>query len=920
MAPLSWNEIRTRALAFSREWAGESREHAEAKSFWDAFFQVFGLNRRRIASFEEPVKLLGKRRGNIDLFWKGHLLVEHKSLGKDLDAAYTQATDYFEGVKEEDLPRYVLVTDFDRIRLYDLDSASQTEFHLKEFSRHIKEFGFIAGYQPQVIKEQDPVNIKAAELMGALHDQLKAIGYTGHDLEVYLVRLLFCMFAEGTTIFEPGQFREYIEQRTHEDGSDLAGHLAELFEVLNTPVEKRLKTLDEHLAAFPYVNGRLFKERLSHAGFDSRTRSLLLRATAVDWSKISPAIFGSMFQSVMDPKARRNLGAHYTSETNILKVIDSLFLNDLKAEFLKAKGNRKRLEAFHHKLSNLKFFDPACGCGNFLIIAYREIRLLELEVLLTLYGDGAQAQDIGHIIRCEVDQFFGIEKEEFPAQIAQVALWLMDHQMNLKVSEAFGQYYIRLPLSKSATIVHDNALQVSWKTILPPMDCSYLMGNPPFVGAMVMDDEQREDIDLVFGSIKGAGVLDYVAAWYLKAAQYTQGVAIRCAFVSTNSITQGEQVGILWRELFKEGLIINFAHRTFRWSNEARGKAAVHCVIIGFSRDANAAKTLFDYHDIGGEPHALVVSNINPYLVDGPDVLLENRSVPLCKVPAMRFGSMPRDGGNLILSPDEKKELLHAEPKAAPLVRRYTGAEEFLNGGERYCLWLVDASPELLKSLPKVRARCEAVRDFRLKSKAATTRKFAQTPSLFCQIAQPETDYLLVPRVSSERRNFVPIAFEKKNLIANDQVFTVSGATLYHFGVMNSSMHMAWVRSVCGRLKSDYRYSKDIVYNNFPWPETLSEKQRKAIEDGAKVILDVRATFSGTTLAELYDPLSMPSALVKAHQALDRVVDKAYVSDGGRASWSSDAERVAFLFNRYQAITAPLLPVVKSKSGVKAKK
>ena len=920
MAPLSWNEIRTRALAFSREWAGESREHAEAKSFWDAFFQVFGLNRRRIASFEEPVKLLGKRRGNIDLFWKGHLLVEHKSLGKDLDAAYTQATDYFEGVKEEDLPRYVLVTDFDRIRLYDLDSASQTEFHLKEFSRHIKEFGFIAGYQPQVIKEQDPVNIKAAELMGALHDQLKAIGYTGHDLEVYLVRLLFCMFAEGTTIFEPGQFREYIEQRTHEDGSDLAGHLAELFEVLNTPVEKRLKTLDEHLAAFPYVNGRLFKERLSHAGFDSRTRSLLLRATAVDWSKISPAIFGSMFQSVMDPKARRNLGAHYTSETNILKVIDSLFLNDLKAEFLKAKGNRKRLEAFHHKLSNLKFFDPACGCGNFLIIAYREIRLLELEVLLTLYGDGAQAQDIGHIIRCEVDQFFGIEKEEFPAQIAQVALWLMDHQMNLKVSEAFGQYYIRLPLSKSATIVHDNALQVSWKTILPPMDCSYLMGNPPFVGAMVMDDEQREDIDLVFGSIKGAGVLDYVAAWYLKAAQYTQGVAIRCAFVSTNSITQGEQVGILWRELFKEGLIINFAHRTFRWSNEARGKAAVHCVIIGFSRDANAAKTLFDYHDIGGEPHALVVSNINPYLVDGPDVLLENRSVPLCKVPAMRFGSMPRDGGNLILSLDEKKELLHAEPKAAPLVRRYTGAEEFLNGGERYCLWLVDASPELLKSLPKVRARCEAVRDFRLKSKAATTRKFAQTPSLFCQIAQPETDYLLVPRVSSERRNFVPIAFEKKNLIANDQVFTVSGATLYHFGVMNSSMHMAWVRSVCGRLKSDYRYSKDIVYNNFPWPETLSEKQRKAIEDGAKVILDVRATFSGTTLAELYDPLSMPSALVKAHQALDRVVDKAYVSDGGRASWSSDAERVAFLFNRYQAITAPLLPVVKSKSGVKAKK
>lgn len=912
MPPLSWNEIKARAVAFSREWSQEGREHAEAKTFWDEFFTIFGVTRRRVASFEAPVKLLGSKRGSIDLFWKGKLLIEHKSQGKDLDAAYTQATNYFEGIKEEDLPRFVIVSDFQRIRLYDLEGNGHTEFQLKELPKHVKRFGFIAGYQTEQVQEQDPVNLRAAEQMGKLHDRLKAIGYEGHDLEVYLVRLLFCLFAEDTSIFEPTQFRDLIEQRTHKDGSDLADRLATLFEVLNTPPEKRLKNLDEQLAAFPYVNGKLFEERLSHAQFDSEMRTLLLQATGVDWSKISPAIFGAMFQSVMDKKARRNLGAHYTSESNILKVINPLFMDDLRAEFARAKGNRKRVEAFHEKLSKLTFFDPACGCGNFLVIAYRELRLLELEVLQVLFGDGAQTYDIGQIVRCEVDQFYGIEVEEFPAQIAQVALWLMDHQINLKVSEAFGQYFIRLPLRKSAKIIHENALRLDWASVLNGYQCDFLMGNPPFVGAMVMSDDQRRDINHVFGSTKGAGVLDYVAAWYKRAAEFTKGSPTRCAFVSTNSITQGEQVGILWRILLDEGIHIDFAHRTFRWSSEAKGKAAVHCVIIGFSRLGSAPRILFDYDDVKGEPHKLEVTNINPYLVDAQNVLLTNRSKPICPVPPMRYGNMPRDGGHLLLTLEDKIEIETKEPEAKPFIRLFLGAQEFLNAEQRFCLWLQNIPPDLLRRLPLVRARVEAVQKFRLASKAPSTRKFAATPALFCQISQPSGRYILVPRHASENRAFIPLGFFGQENIVADSNLCIPEGTTYQFGVLHSTMHMAWVRAVCGRLESRYRYSKDIVYNNFPWPESPSEKNKIDVIRAADAILKIREKLSSYSLADLYDPISMPPELQRAHQALDRAVDLAYQADGGKAKWSSDAERVAFLFERYQMITSPLIPVSKT--------
>ena len=897
--PLSWNEIKTRALAFSKEWQEETSEDAEAKSFWDGFFNIFGISRKRTASFEEPVKKLGEKYGYIDLFWKGVLIVEHKSRGKSLDKAYSQALDYFSGIAERDLPKYVIVSDFARIRLYDLEKHEQHEFDLKDLHKNVRLFGFVAGYQTHKIQEQDPVNIKAAEQMGKLHDRLKESGYTGHSLELYMVRLLFCLFAEDTGIFEKQQFKEYVEQRTSEDGSDLGHHISTLFQVLNTPPDKRQKTLDEQLAAFAYINGKLFEEMLPNAAFDSAMRQELLNCCALDWSRISPAIFGSLFQSIMDKAARRNLGAHYTSEENILKLIKPLFLDKLREEFEKIKHNKNRLLEFHKKLRQLNFLDPACGCGNFLVIAYRELRLLELEILRASKIYQSELS-IHRLINLNVDQFSGIEIEEFPAQIAQVALWLMDHQMNLLVSEEFGLYYARIPLETSAKIVCGNALTIDWEEVSPARNLSYIMGNPPFVGAKFMDDEQRKDVAAVFGNIKNAGLLDYVAAWYVKAAKMIKGTTICCAFVSTNSITQGEQVGALWNWMLQEGMKIFFAHRTFQWNNEARGKAAVHCVIIGFADFDITPKWLFEYEHIKGEPQKTKAQNINPYLVDAPDIVLSNRSLPICPVPSIGIGNKPIDGGNYLFTEEEKIEFLKKEPQAEQYFRRWLGADEFLYGYHRYCLWLGDCSPEQLKKMPEAMKRIDAVRNFRLASKSAPTRKIADTPTRFHVENMPSDEYILISRVSSERRLYLPIGYIEAQNLTSDTALILIGAKLYHFGILTSIMHNAWMRTVCGRLESRYRYSAGIVYNNFPWPENPTEKQKQAIETAAQGVLDARAQFPNSTLADLYDPLTMPPVLLKAHQTLDRAVDTAY----GKTNFTTEAQRVAFLFELYQKYTS----------------
>jgi hypothetical protein len=917
---LSWNEIRSRALTFSKRWENETSEDAEAKAFWIEFLNVFGIDRKRVASFEEPVKKLGDKQGFIDLLWKGMLLVEHKSRGKDLDKAYTQALDYFPGIKERDLPKYVLVSDFARFRLYDLEAEHSSsegdfyEFELKDLHKNIKHFAFIAGYQTRAIKPEDPVNIKAAELMGKLHDALKAIGYEGHALEHYLVRLLFCLFAEDTGIFERQQLKEYIQDKTAEDGSDLAAHLAQLFEVLNTPKDKRLKNLDEHLAAFEYVNGKLFAEHLPTASFDAKMRNQLLDCCALDWSRVSPAIFGSLFQSVMDDKLRRNLGAHYTSEANILKLIKPLFLDELHNEFESCKSNTKKLTEFHDKLRKLKFFDPACGCGNFLVIAYRELRLLELEVLRELYKKRETAfLDVSDIVWLDVDQFYGIEIEEFPAQIAQVAMWLTDHQMNQQISEEFGNYFARLPLKKSATIVCGNSLQLDWNEVAPNVD--FILGNPPFVGKQMQDDVQKADMDLIFHGVKGAGVLDFVAAWYLKAAQYMQGRRVRAAFVSTNSIAQGEQVGVLWGELLNKYRIkIHFAHRTFKWGNDARGKAAVHCVIVGFAPFDVSDKRIWDYENPDSDAHELKVRNINPYLVDAPDVIISNRNTPASVAPEMNYGSFALDDGNYTLSETDREQVLAENPSAEKFVRPFIGGQEMLHSIKRWCLWLEGAQPSELRSLPAVLRRVEAVKKWRQESNRQTTKKLAATPTRFAEIRQPSTNYIAIPTVSSEQRAYIPMAFLSPDIVASNQLYILPNATLYHFGILTSTMHNAWMRYTCGRMKSDYRYSAGIVYNNYPWPDAPSVNQREAVEVAAQAVLDARVQFPQSSLADLYDPLTMPPALVKAHQALDRAVDACY----RKAAFTNDAQRVEFLFERYQQLTS-LLPTAKKAIASGAK-
>ena len=935
--PLSWNEIRHNAIRFANEWAGETREEAEGKSFWDEFFTVFGIRRRLVATFEEPVKNIRGQYSFIDLFWPGVVLVEHKSAGKDLGKAESQAFRYIQDLardgRTKEIPRYVIVSDFARVALHDLEPEEQIglplfegrrvatiEFPLAEFHRHIHDFAFIPGYKQHKFVEQDPINIEAAEMLGQLHDTLEAGGYSGHDLERFLVRILFCLFAEDTGLFERDAFRLYIENRTAPDGSDLGLHLARLFDVLDTSPDKRQKNLDETLAAFPYVNGELFSEKLGFADLNRDMRNALIACTHFDWSRISPAIFGSLFQAVMEPKERRQIGGHYTNERDILKVARSLFLDDLRAEFEarqkdKSTGRRARLEEFHGKLCKLNFFDPACGCGNFLVITYRELRQLELETLKELFGKQTEMTlaDINRLSQVDVDQFYGIEIGEWPARIAEVALWLMDHQMNLKVSAAFGQLYQRLPLKKSPHIHCDNALRADWKQILPPGECSYVLGNPPFIGKAFQTAEQKADLDAVFGDVKGTGVLDYVCCWYLRAAQYIHGTEIKVAFVSTNSISQGEQAGILWPILFRNlNLKIHFAHRTFAWESEARGKAHVHVVIIGFGAFDTTGKKIYDY-----ETETVTVSpakNISPYLVEGSDAVVQSRSKPICAVPEIVFGNMPNDGGNLILSDEGKSELLKTEPGAKKFIRPFLGAQEFLNGQQRWCLWLKDASPAEFRAMPEVMKHVEGVRKHRMESERETTRKLANTPALFGEIRQPASDYLMIPSVSSENRNYIPIGFMSETVIGSNLVLFVPDATPFHFGVLSSAMHMAWTRQVCGRLKSDYRYSNKLVYNNFPWPENPPAKQRAAVEEKAQAVLAARQQFPASTLADLYDPLAMPPALVKAHAELDRAVDLCY----RREPFETERQRVEYLFSLYEKLTAPLLSAAKKSRKLKA--
>ncbi len=1008
--PLSWNEIKHRAIAFSKDWRDETREDAEAKSFWDAFFHVFGVQRRTVASFEEPVRKLSGDWAYIDLFWPGTLLAEHKSAGRDLGKAHAQGMGYIRALatsgREKETPRYLIVSDFQRIAIHDLEPEQDPdlplfqrlppsfEFPLADFHKHIRHFFFIAGYRQHKLNPEDPANEDATQLMCDLHDALEEgefgtddTGRAGHELKQFLVRLLFCLFAEDNGIFPTRAFQLYIQDHTAPDGSDLGPMLGQLFDVLNTPEDRRQKNLDPDLLQFAYINGDLYRERLALPAFTSAMRAKLLACAAFDWSRISPAVFGSLFQAVMDAKERRQIGAHYTAERNILKVVRSLFLDESRAEFTAAKRDKSgrgksRLTALQKKLASLRFLDPACGCGNFLVITYRELRTLELEILMELHTGQQQMgeADVFNLSLIDVDQMFGIEIEEFPARIAEVALWLTDHQANVRLSEVFGQFYKRIPLRKSPHIHVANALRLDWRTVLPTAECSYILGNPPFVGKSLMSPEQRADMEAVWGGAKGAGVLDFVTAWYVKAAQYlttenamgsarvprvvpgvppgtsndAQNTAplpesgeipqtpetfrrdaekntrdacatqTRVAFVSTNSISQGEQVSILWGTLLSRYRVkIHFAHRTFAWESEAWGKAHVHVVIIGFGLGDVPEKRLYDYEADAENPTVITANNISPYLIEGSNTILPKRTSPICNVPRIVFGSMPNDGGHLLLSKQDKVWLADIEPDAVQYLRPFVGAEEFINGAERWCLWLDKVNSNLLRKMPVVWQRVQAVYKHRLASTRPTTKLLAASSHCFGENRQPDTNYLLIPGVSSEDRPYIPIGFLSPKIVASNLVNIIPGATLYHFGVLSSAMHMAWVRQVCGRLKSDFRYSNQIVYNNFPWPENATDTHRARIEEAAQRVLDLRVECgdgrhgflpvlrgkTSTTLAGLYHRNSMPKELIKAHRALDLAVDRGYRSE----AFPSDRTRVEYLFALYEKIIAPLMPPARAK-------
>ena len=920
--PPSWNEIRTNAQQFATRWEGTSDENAESQSFWNEFLGIFGIDRKRVATFEARAKRESTGgRGRIDLLWPGTLVAEHKSAGKDLETAENQAIDYLQSIDIKDFPGVIVTSDFGNFRVRDLggDNIPFT-FPLADLPKEIDRFGFIAGYRQRKFgdKEEEEANVKAARLMGDLYEELARTGYEGHDASVLMTRLLLLMFADDTGMWEKGLFSEFIETRTQPDGSDLGSQLAMLFQVLDKAETARPATMDELLLRFPYVNGHLFSDRIDIPSFDKRMRDELVRCTEFDWSKISPAVFGSLFQAVKSKEARRTLGEHYTTEHNILRALAPLFLDDLWLEYESVRDNASRLERLHDKIANIRVLDPACGCGNFLVIAYRELRRVELAILTRISDLRKDTQlrfDVSELVRVRLSHFYGIEVEEWPARIAETAMFLVDQQANHELAITFGNAPDRLPIMNAVNITVGNALRIDWESVLPAKECSYIVGNPPFIGHARTSKEQQQDKDYVFSDFpraSRAGRLDYVACWHAKAIRYLAGQIGRAAFVSTNSITQGEQAREMGPLLSDDGFEIDFAHRTFSWSSEAPGAANVQVVIIGFSHRGQAkSKQIFDYPDAKSEPVEFKTKHINIYLADSAVASIDKHTRPIWNVPTLTTGSMPQDGGGLIIEEDELAVAM-ADPVCAKYVRRLISAHGMLHNENRWCLWLVDANPADLRSSPEIRRRLEIVVNTRLASPTAGAREGAKSPSLFLSIRQPARRWLAVPAHSSERRRFIPMAFFGSEDISHNSGMMVEDADDYLFGVLHSTMFNTWVRAVAGRLESRIRISADVSYNAFPFPDDSNQGKRDRVSLAARAVLAVREEFPDTSLADLYDPLTMPIGLVKAHDQLDAAIDAMYAT----RKFAGDADRLEFLFQRY----AELVEADKLFSDTPAKK
>lgn len=908
------------AAQFAKEWANKGYEKGHTQTFWLELLQkIFGVeNPYGYINFEDQVMVDSTN------FMDGYIattkvLIEQKSMDKDLGKGirqsngeiltpFLQARKYIIGLPVDKHPRWVITCNFREFWVYDMNKPNDEpqKILLENFEKDYERLLFLVDSGNAHIKHEQEVSFKAGKLVGLIYDLLLKQYYDPENLEtlrslnILCVRLVFCLYAEDAHLFgKRTAFHDYLAQY---EAKDLRRALIDLFEVLDTPIEQRDRYLDDTLKAFPYVNGGLFSndKRLEIPQFTEELKQMILAKASddFDWSEISPTIFGAVFESTLNPETRRSGGMHYTSIENIHKVIDPLFLDALKVEFEEIKGisqekqQRQRLDAFQDKLASLTFFDPACGSGNFLTESYVSLRRIENQVIALRNKGQAVIGDFANPVKVDIHQFYGIEINDFAVSVATTALWIAEQQM-LQETEKIASFQIKsLPLKAYHNIKEGNALRIDWSEVIAPEKLNYIMGNPPFVGLSLRTTAQQEDMDMIFKGNDRAGRLDYVAAWYRKAADYMLNTRIEAAFVSTNSICQGEQVPILWEELFQKGIHINFAYRTFIWQSEASLKAHVHCVIVGFSYQERAIKTIYE-NEIGKK-----VSQINGYLVNADNVFIQLRGKANPDMPKLVQGNKPWDGGFLILSPDEREELVKKYPEADSLIRQYIGSYEFINRKERYCLWLKDVAPNKYRHIPEIMERLKGVVETRRQTKTVAVQAQADTPMLFSQIRQPESDYILVPETSSSSRKYVPMGFMSKNVIASNSTLVATDATLCLFGILTSNVHMAWLRAVCGRLKSDYRYSPS-VYNNFPWPE-LDDEQKARIEHTAQAILDARAKYPDCSLADLYDDVAMPPELRKAHQDNDRAVMRAYGFTPGQ---TTESECVAKLFEMYQTLT-----------------
>lgn len=932
-ATLSLNAIRERCVKFAYDWSDcVGDEKQDGHEFMRELMKCFGITKRKAISYERRSNRASTgRQGYIDALIPGKALIEMKSAGKDLNKAEEQALDYIHDLADVETPRLLIISDFRRIRIVDLGNdmltadgidSGHTEFELAKLPDHVDDLKFLAGYGMVQVgsREQEEASIRAARVMADLYEALDGSGYSDHEASIFLIRTLFCLYGDDAGLWERDLFAEFLDARTREDGSDLGAQLAVLYQTLNTPADQRQSTLDELTARFPYVNGGIFEERLNIPSFSSAMREELVRACAFDWSGISPAVFGSLFQAVKSPEARRELGEHYTSETNILKTLGPLFLDDLRERFAEHTHDLAKLKELRQELRDLRIMDPACGCGNFLVVAYRALRGLDTDILKRIRelelarknNDEFQAtmffDDRGEHaeIMVQLDHFFGIEIEEWPARIAQTALHLAHHQANREMERLLGQAPSILPLSTSAHITIGNALRTDWTQVCPPSPSVRIVGNPPFIGQYMRSEEQTDDLRLVWGDGYD-GYLDYVTGWFIKASSYFQSVPNggRFAFVSTNSIAQGAPVAALFRPLLEGGWRIRFAHQTFAWTSEAPGAAAVHCVITGFDRGEpheKARPVLFTYSTLKAQPEALPVDHINPYLVEGPDIFVDKRTTPLAPIlPAVRFGSKPADGGNLIVEAEDYPRFA-ADPIAAKYLRPFRMGREVVRGLDRWCLWMhtEDFDPCDIDRSPILKERVRACATFRQGSKKKATVLGAQTAHLFQENHQPSEPYVAIPRVVSETRPFYTAAHLSEDVIAGDQLYTALDPDGFLFAIISSSMFITWQRAVGGHMKSDLRFSNKIVWNTLPLPE-VSDKERAAIIAAGQGVLDARAEQPGVSLADMYNPLAMAPSLLKAHRVLDRAVDRAF---GAKKPLETNEERLALLFKRYQEMTA----------------